>query len=101
MRGRLIYCTSCGSAYVNPVTWREHDELRWWMRLRCGGECGFVREVVVSNEEAAFYEADLDRGVAKIASAVARLDRERLIAESDAWAAALERDLIDPSDFRR
>jgi hypothetical protein len=55
----------------------------------------------VSNEEAASYQADLDRGVAKIASTVARLDRERMIAESDAWAAALERDLIDPGDFRR
>jgi uncharacterized Zn finger protein len=100
MSGRLIYCPSCGSAYVNPVEWRERDELRWWMRLRCG-ECGFVREVVVSNEEAAFYESDLDHGVAKIASAVARLDRERMIAESDALTAALERDLIDPGDFRR
>ena len=97
-RGRLIDCRSCGSAYVNPVAWRERGDLEWWIRLRCG-ECGLVREVEVSNEEAERYDADLDRGIAKIASAVARLDRERMIAESDAWAAALERDLIDPGDF--
>jgi hypothetical protein len=97
---RLVYCASCGSAFVNPLAWREFGELEWWMRLRCG-ECGFVRDVEVSNEEAARYNADLDHGIAQIASAVARLDRQRMIAESDTWAAALERDLIDPGDFRR
>ena len=47
------------------------------------------------------FEVELDRGMAKIASTVAQLDRERMAVESDILAAALERDLIDPSDFRR
>jgi hypothetical protein len=56
---------------------------------------------VVSDEEAERFDADLDRGMTKIASTVARLDRARMIAESDALTTALERDLIDASDFRR
>jgi hypothetical protein len=97
---RLVFCASCGSAFVNPLARRQLSELHWCMRLRCG-ECGFVRDVEVDNEEAARYDADLDYGIAQIASAVARLDRQRIIDESDASTSALERDLIDPGDFRR
>lgn len=96
----LVNCASCGSTFVNPLDWRELGEQAWWMRLRCG-ECGFVRNVEATNKEAARYDADLNLGIAEIASAVARLDRQRMIAESDTWAAALERDLIDPGDFGR
>jgi hypothetical protein len=96
----LVNCASCGSTFVNPLDRRELGERTWWMRLRCG-ECGFVRNVEASNKEATRYDADLDRGIAEIASAVARLDRQRMIAESDAWTSALERDHIDPGDFRR
>lgn len=92
---RLVDCVSCGAEFVTPLAWRERGESEWWMRVRCG-ECGFVRDVEVSHEEAARFDADLDHGIAQIASADAQLDRQPMIAESDAWAAALERDLIDP-----
>ena len=81
------------------VSWHEQGEANWWIRLRCG-ECGLVREVEVSNDEAKHYEAELDRGVAKIASMLAILDRARLVAEADTLKTALERDLIGPDDFR-
>jgi hypothetical protein len=81
---------------VNPVSWDAQGESDWWIRLRCG-ECDLVREVEVSHEEAKRFEVELDRGMAKIASTVAQLDRERMVVESDILAAALERDLIDPA----
>jgi hypothetical protein len=87
IRNRLINCWICGSEFVNPVFWHERDETHWWIRLRCG-ECGAVREVVVSNEDAKRFDDDLDRGVAKIGATVARLDRAR-------------RELNDRSDFCR
>lgn len=71
---RLVDCQCCGSAFVNPVEWEEMDETGWWIRLRCG-ECGIVREVEVSDEQAARFEQDLDRGVSVIAAAVGRLER--------------------------
>ena len=100
LQSRLVVCVGCHADFVNPVSWHELSETHWWIRLRCG-ECGFVREVEVTNEEAQSFEHELDRGVEQIAAAFVRLDRERMIADSDAMKAALERDLIDPGDFCR
>ena len=100
MRTRLVDCGRCGSDFVNPVSWHESGETHWWIRLRCG-ECGVVREMEVSNDDAKRFDGDLDRGQARIVATVARLDRERMIADCDTLAAALKRDLIDPDDFRR
>ena len=100
LQSRLVVCVGCHADFVNPVSWHELSETHWWIRLRCG-ECGFVREVEVTNEEAQRFEHELDRGVKQIAAAFVRLDRERMIADSDAITAALERDLIDPGDFCR
>jgi RNase P subunit RPR2 len=92
---RLVVCERCYSEFVNPVSWQVQGETHWWIRLRCG-ECGLVREVEVTNEEAKRLESDLDRGVHEIAASLARLDREQMIADSDTLTAALDRDLIDP-----
>lgn len=97
---RLVVCERCYSDFVNPVSWQVQGETHWWIRLRCG-ECGLVREVEVTNEDAKYFEGELGRGVRKIAANVARLDREHMIADSDTLTAALERDLIDPTDFSR
>jgi hypothetical protein len=67
---------------------------------RCG-ECGFVGDVEVTNEEAKRFERQLDRGVQQIAMTVAHLERERMISDAEALTAALQRDLIDPGDFCR
>ena len=98
LQSRLVVCEACHADFVIPVSWHELSETHWWIRLRCG-ECGLVREVEVTNEEAQRFEHELDRGVKQIAAAFVRLDRERMIADSDAITAALERDLIDPGDF--
>ena len=98
LQSQLVVCVGCHADFVNPVSWHELSETHWWIRLRCG-ECGFVREVEVTNEEAQRFEHELDRGVKQIAAAFVRLDRKRMIADSDAITAALERDLIDPGDF--
>jgi hypothetical protein len=98
--GGLEHCERCDSDFVNPVSWHERGESYWWIRLRCG-ECGFVREVEVSNEEAKRFDRELDRGLGRIAATVARLEREQMIADTDALTAALRRDLIDPDDFCR
>jgi hypothetical protein len=97
---RLVQCSSCGADLMNPVRWHDVDALTWWIRLRCGA-CGAVREVEASNAEARQLEADLDLGLARIAAAVVELDRGEMAVAADALVSALERDLIDPDDFRR
>jgi hypothetical protein len=48
---------------------------RWWIRLRCG-QCGDVREIEVSDTETKRFEQQLERGVAEVAAAVARIERD-------------------------
>ena len=98
--GRLICCAICGSSLVNPVDWHESDETQWWVRLRCG-ECAWSREAIITNAEAKQLERDLEPGLRKIAKAAAKLDRERMLRETDVFIAALQRDLIGPADFTR
>ena len=97
---RLVVCDRCGADFVNPVSWHEHGETHWWIRLRCG-QCGCVREIEATDQQAKRFDRELEPGVASIAAALMRLDRERMITDADTLTAALERDLIDPGDFCR
>jgi hypothetical protein len=80
------------------VQWHEDGDEHWWIRLRCG-ECGFVRDVVVSDGDAQRFERELDRGVKEIAAVLRSLERARMATEVDALAVALREDLIDPGDL--
>ena len=99
-RTRLEVCTGCDSDYVHPVEWSESGDEHWWMLLRCG-ECGAEREVTVANLIAQRFGDTLDEAARDIGRMVARLDAERMASEVEMFAAALERDLIDPADFCR
>ena len=55
----------------------------------------------VTNDVAERYGRDLDDALEVIARAARELDAERLAREADAFAEALERDLIDADDFAR
>ena len=71
----LVECEHCGREFVVPVAWVDLDTERWWVRLRCG-ECGSNREVVLENEEARRYEAQVDRGAREIARILFRVGRQ-------------------------
>jgi hypothetical protein len=96
----LIVCATCASDFVSPIEWREQGQTDWWMRLRCG-QCGELREAVVSQAVADRYDRALDRTSATIHATLARLDRERMTAEVEAFATALRLDLFDAGDFAR
>jgi len=94
----LENCPVCTRDFVQPVSWEPAGDAAWWMFLRCG-ECGMSREVAVSNAEADRFERAL-QARASVLSAQARvLEQERVSAEIDAFAAALDRDLIDADSF--
>jgi hypothetical protein len=96
----LIVCEACRSAMANPVDWRVADDVRWWIRLRCG-DCGWSREVTVTDAVAHRLERDLEPGLRAIAAAADRLDRERMSQEVASFLAELEHDFIEPDDFAR
>jgi hypothetical protein len=95
---RLEVCTTCDCDYVHPVEWRESGDEHWWMLLRCG-ECRAEREVTVGDRIAQRFDQDLLAAEQEIKREVARLDAERMASEIEVFAAALERDLIEPADF--
>ena len=96
----LMVCQSCRSEYVIPAAWAEQEDKAWWIRLRCG-ECGFVREVVVSDAAAQDYDRRLNHGMNEIARVVRRQELEQMAREADTLATALELDLLDARDFVR
>ena len=85
---------------MNPVDWHESDETHWWVRLRCG-ECAWSRAALITDAEAKQLERDLEPGLREIAKVAAKLDRERMLWETEVFVAALRRDLIGPADFTR
>ena len=87
-------------ATANPVDWRVADEVRWWIRLRCG-DCGWSRDVIVTDAVAHRLERDLEPGLRAIAAAADQLDRERMTQEVASFAARLDHNLIEPDDFAR
>jgi transcription elongation factor Elf1 len=99
-KATLADCPACGAESVHPVFWRPHDETHWWMLLRCGG-CGASRELTVPDPEADRFDHALDRAQAVIRREADRLSRNRLAEEAEAFAAALELDLISAEDFAR
>ena len=94
----LQVCTDCHADYVHPVEWQESGEDHWWMLLRCGA-CGSERDVTVADDVAKRFGEDLDRAERQIERAVRELDGERMAVEVEAFAVALERDLIGADDF--
>jgi hypothetical protein len=99
-RATLADCTACGANYVHPVEWSPDDGESWWMLLRCGA-CGSTREETVSDSEAEVYDRELDRAEHRMRNAAERLSYERLAAQADSFATALELDLIGAEDFAR
>lgn len=96
----LIHCPECMSNVVNPVRWHESDDTHWWIRVRCGN-CGRVREVIASDDEAQRLDRELRPGIAEIAAALTKREQQRMRADLATLTRALECDLIAPDDFVR
>jgi hypothetical protein len=94
----LHRCQLCFDDSVVPIEAKPIDPDRWAMRLRCG-QCGTYRDVIASDGDAQRYDRELSRGMAEIAAAREREERERMTAEVQVFIAALEHGLIDAGDF--
>lgn len=99
-RPSLTHCDACDADFVHPVEWSPEGDEHWWILLRCGA-CGTSRETTVPDAEAALYDRELDRVEHRMERMADRLSRERLAEQADAFATALELDLIGVEDFAR
>jgi hypothetical protein len=94
----VLLCLECGSDKACPLEWAEAGEHHWWLLIRCG-DCGAWMQATIGNARAAALDVELDRQQAQIADALAALEAERMAAEGDALATALELDLVTADDF--
>jgi hypothetical protein len=99
-RATLSDCSDCGADFVHPVEWSPNEGGTWWMLLRCGA-CGATREETVPDAEAERYDRELDMAEHRMKRAADRLSAELLEHQADAFATALELDLIGAEDFAR
>ncbi len=93
-----VVCDACRSDAVALAEWDRHADGQWWAVLRCG-DCGTWHDMVISQAAADRLDNALDAGLMAIAQDLEAIDRERMAAQADAFAVALERDLIDAADF--
>ncbi len=91
-------CPHCGADFVCPVEWEPADDAHIWVLLRCG-ECGTWRDAEFTDEALDRFDRRLDEATMQIATAADRLHTDWRSTEVDAFAAALDRDLIDAGDF--
>jgi hypothetical protein len=96
--GRLHVCPDCGGDYVNPTSWDVEGRELWRVGLRCGG-CGYERETVIGPELAEIFDRALDKGFNELTRTAERVERDNMTAWVDSFSTALQRDLIEPSDF--
>jgi len=101
-RGRkpVIACPACGSDRICPIDWATAGDHHWWLLMHCG-ECQAWVQATIGNQQAAALDIELDRQQAEIRKAVASLDAERMAADVEAFATALELDLVHADDFAR
>lgn len=95
----LNVCPNCASPYVQPLAWKEAPEGNLQIELRCP-ECWAWTSGVFSAARAQTLDHALQAGRADLAMLYERSVRQSLGEEADRLAAAFERDLVGPDDFR-
>jgi hypothetical protein len=94
----LQICPECRSDLVQAIGWGQVSADQWELELHCPN-CGHVRDGVFDQDEVAWFEEELDRGVEAILRDLQRLTHANMADEIDRFAAALTADQILPEDF--
>jgi len=98
IRARLHVCVQCEGELVQATRWDEPINGTRLVGLRCAG-CGHERETTADLTATALFRAAHTNGIEQLSEAAERLARERMSAWVDSFTGALERDLIDATDF--
>ncbi len=91
-------CLRCDGEFMAPEAWDPADGGYWRLIGRCT-QCDVWRTLMLSGPETARLLVRIDQQRTRMARVVARLDRERMLAQVEAFAEALQRDLIAATDF--
>jgi hypothetical protein len=94
----LESCPHCSGRLVCPVDWREVDDLRWELELRCP-ECEWRTREVFDQDDVDRYDDALCAATDDLVDGIERLRREIMEEEIDKFVRALDDDFILPMDF--
>ena len=96
----LHVCEGCGSDLVQPTRWEQAGDRGHWRLWRRCPECGWNCDAVHGEREIDAYDEELDAGTQALTGVFKELVRENMQHIADAFAAALEADLLTADDFR-
>ncbi|HTW12100.1 MAG TPA: hypothetical protein VME01_05105 [Solirubrobacteraceae bacterium] len=95
---QLHVCPSCESDLVQPLSWSEAAEGLWDLTLECPN-CAWTETGTYDRMQVEALEDRLDEGLSEMISDLQRLTQANMAAEVEAFAAALQANLILPEDF--
>jgi hypothetical protein len=95
---RIELCPSCSGARVHPVDWREVDDCRWELRVRCP-DCRWRATGVFEGYEVERYDEVLAAEADVLIAELDRVTRENMADQLERFRLALEHDAIEPMDF--
>jgi hypothetical protein len=96
----LHVCPGCGSNLVQPTRWEQTASRCHWRLWRRCPECEWRTDGVHGEDEIDAYDEVLDDGAEAIAGRLEELERESMLRLTEAFATALDADLIGADDFR-
>jgi hypothetical protein len=95
---RIELCPQCGSDRVHPLDWREVEDMRWELDVRCP-DCRWTGGDVYEQPEVERYDDVLLAGAGDLTEELERVTRENMAEHLERFRAALDADAITPFDF--
>jgi hypothetical protein len=95
---RIELCPQCGSDRVHPLDWREVEDLRWELDVRCP-DCRWTGGDVYEQPEVERYDDVLLADAGDMTEELDRITRENMAEHLERFRAALDADAITPFDF--
>jgi hypothetical protein len=95
---RIELCPSCSGERVHPVDWREVDEARWELAVRCP-DCRWNATDVFGQQEVERYDDVLSADTERMIAELDRVTRANMEEHLERFRIALELDAIEPMDF--
>jgi hypothetical protein len=98
---QLHVCPRCHSEMVQPTCWEQAGDRAHWRIWRRCPECEWCCEAVHDESEIDAFDEALDLGANELAEELKALEHANMTAMVEAFAAALDADLIGADDFAR
>lgn len=95
---RIELCPQCGSDRVHPLDWREVEDMRWELDVRCP-DCRWTSSGVFEQPEVERYDDVLLAAAGDLTEELDRLTRANMAEHLERFRAALDADAITPFDF--